>query len=85
MRVKWYRSRLSNGRVLGSSVKERPVVYHSFLARSPGDIPVQMIEHIHQHECEPSDQAGAATGEHKRLAIPRVESALGGARKSSTR
>ena len=36
-----------------NELKQRPVVYHSFFARSLGDIPVQMRQHIAQHECEP--------------------------------
>lgn len=35
-------------------LRRRPVVYHSFFARSlPGEIPVQMMQHISQRECEP--------------------------------
>lgn len=34
-------------------LRERPTVYHSFFARSPGETPVQMMQHIAQHECEP--------------------------------
>ncbi|MGI6550916.1 MAG: transcription-repair coupling factor [Syntrophomonadales bacterium] len=39
---------------LERELRQRPVVYHSFFARSlPGEIPVQMMQHIAQHECEP--------------------------------
>ncbi|NLB18911.1 MAG: DEAD/DEAH box helicase, partial [Syntrophomonadaceae bacterium] len=38
---------------LEKTLDSRPTVYHSFFARSPGDIPVQHIEHIAQHEVEP--------------------------------